>query len=80
MGILVPVLIIVLIVAVFSIQNAGPVAINFLFWQFQASLAVVIFLSVLAGVAIGGTVGFVTKMKRRRKGIKPTVATDKKGL
>lgn len=69
--ILVPVLIIVLIVAIFSAQNSAPVAINFLLWQFQASLAIVIFLCVLAGAAIGAIVGLVAKMRRRGKGAKP---------
>lgn len=70
MGILVPALIIVLIVAIFSVQNSAPVAINFLFWQFQASLAIVIFLCVLAGAAIGFIVSLVAKMKRRGKSAK----------
>ncbi|HXX57646.1 MAG TPA: LapA family protein [Thermodesulfovibrionales bacterium] len=45
-------LIIVAFVAIFSVQNATPVAITFLFWRFEASLAIVIFLSVLCGVLI----------------------------
>lgn len=45
-------LIVVAIVAIFSVQNAMPVAITFLFWKFEASLAIVIFLSVLSGIII----------------------------
>ncbi|HMK60011.1 MAG TPA: LapA family protein [Dissulfurispiraceae bacterium] len=39
----------VLLVALFSVQNATPVVIAFFFWKFEASLAVVIFLSALTG-------------------------------
>lgn len=50
---LIIVLIIVAIVTVFSVQNAIPVVISFLFWNFEASLAIVLFLCVLSGVVIG---------------------------
>lgn len=50
---LIIVLAIIAVVTVFSIQNAIPVVITFLFWNFEASLAIVLFLSVLAGVIIG---------------------------
>jgi len=49
---LIVVLLVVFLVALFSVQNASPVAISFLFWRFEASLAIVIFLSVLAGVLV----------------------------
>jgi uncharacterized integral membrane protein len=49
---LIVVLLVVLLVALFSVQNAAPVAISFLFWKFEASLAIVIFLSALAGVLV----------------------------
>ncbi|MGO9378149.1 MAG: lipopolysaccharide assembly LapA domain-containing protein [Dissulfurispiraceae bacterium] len=45
-------LITVILVALFSVQNATPVVISFFFWRFEASLAVVIFLSALAGALI----------------------------
>ena len=45
-------LIAVILVALFSVQNAAPVVISFFFWKFEASLAVVIFLSALAGAVI----------------------------
>jgi uncharacterized integral membrane protein len=47
---LIIVLIIIAVVTVFSVQNAIPVVISFLFWKFEASLAIVLFLCVLAGV------------------------------
>lgn len=56
-------LIVIAGVAIFSVQNAVPVAITFLFWKFEASLAIVIFLSVLSGV-IAGTI-IVSLLKTR---------------
>ncbi|KAF0181083.1 MAG: hypothetical protein FD164_1634 [Nitrospirae bacterium] len=51
-------------VVVFSVQNASPVAVSFFLWRFEASLAVVIFLSVLAGVIIGLLLSAAYSMKR----------------
>lgn len=59
--------IIITVVTVFSVQNAVPVAISFLFWKFEASLAIVIFLSVLAGVAIGFIAASFFRIKSSKK-------------
>ena len=64
---LIIVLIIITVVTVFSVQNAIPVAISFLFWKFEASLAIVLFLSVLAGVVIGVSAASLFRMKFSRK-------------
>lgn len=66
---LIIVLIIVAAVTVFSVQNAIPVAISFLFWKFEASLAIVLFLCVLTGVAIGviGASLFKKKLSRNKQ-------------
>ena len=63
MGILVFAVLIIAVVAIFSVQNASPVAVTFLFWDFQASLAIVIFLSTLIGAIIGAVVFSVLKRK-----------------
>jgi uncharacterized integral membrane protein len=59
--------IIILIVSIFSVQNATPVAISFILWHFQASIAIVIFLSVLSGIIIGATLTFLLRLKKQRK-------------
>ena len=56
-----------LIVIVFSVQNAGPVTVWFYNWKFNASLAIVVFLSVVAGMALEG---FFIASLRLRKGIR----------
>jgi putative membrane protein len=67
MSVLILALLIVAVVAVFSAQNALPVSIVFLFWKFQASLAIVIFLSALTGVIIASTVFLWLRIRRAGK-------------
>jgi len=54
---------IIAVVTIFSVQNASPVAITLLFWHFQVSLAIVVFLSSLIGVIIGAIVFSVLRRK-----------------
>jgi uncharacterized integral membrane protein len=60
-------LLIIVFVAIFSVQNAAPVSISFLVWQFQASLAIVIFLCALSGIVVGTILTFMVRVKRQRK-------------
>lgn len=57
-------IIIILLVTIFSIQNSMVVGISFLFWRFEASLAIVIFLSTLAGIVIALFFFMWIKMKK----------------
>ena len=61
------VFIIMALVAIFSVQNAIPVAISFFFWKFEASLAIVIFLSVLTGLVTGLIIAFLFRIKPSKK-------------
>lgn len=58
------IIIIIAVVAAFSLQNAAPVAITFLFWRFEASLAVIVFLSALSGLVAGLLIVSLRKMSR----------------
>jgi lipopolysaccharide assembly protein A len=66
-------LIVTLIVAVFSVQNAVPVAITFFFWKLEASLAIIVFLSALCGAVAGGII--ITLLKLKSSG-KKTITKD----
>ncbi|MEW6116490.1 MAG: LapA family protein [Nitrospirota bacterium] len=70
-------LIIVLLVAIFSIQNAAPVIITFFLWRFEASLAIVIFLSVLTGVLIMMIIHSSRAISRRFKQQKTPVPQER---
>jgi putative membrane protein len=56
--------IVIVIVALFSVQNAMPVSISLLAWHFDASLAVIALLFFLAGMIAGMVVLFWTRMRR----------------
>jgi uncharacterized integral membrane protein len=74
MATLIILLIVIAFVAIFSVQNAMPVAISFLFWKFEASLAIVIFLSVIAGIIVGAIIVSLIRIKPKSSGeeiIKP---------
>ena len=66
---LVVVIIMLAIVVLFTAQNAGPVAVSFFVWKFEASLAIVIALSLLSGMLVGMTALSLLRMRRsaRRK-------------
>ena len=68
------------IVVLFSVQNAGPVAVSFLFWHFEASLAVVIALSLLVGAIAGMTILSWIRLRRsirKKKAHTAPVSSDK---
>jgi len=66
------VVIAILIVGIFSAQNAMPVAVSFLSWQFNGSLAVIALLFFLTGMIAGMAVLSWTRMRRsaRKKSVK----------
>ncbi|HOJ71789.1 MAG TPA: LapA family protein [Syntrophorhabdaceae bacterium] len=72
-------IIVVLLVTIFSIQNSMVVGISFLFWRFEASLAIVIFLSALAGIIIALFFFLWLKMKKSGKQVVDTHINKDKG-
>jgi putative membrane protein len=63
MPIIVLLLIIIILVSVFSVQNAVPVTLSFFLWRFEASLAIVIFLSVITGLITGIIIAILVRRK-----------------
>jgi lipopolysaccharide assembly protein A len=59
-------LVVLIIVVLFSVQNAVPVSVSFLIWSFQSSLAIIIALCLLAGMVAGGIIASLMGMKRSR--------------
>ena len=57
-------LLIIAAVTVFSVQNAVPVTISLFIWRFDASLAIVVFLSVVSGIMIGAGLIYLSRAKR----------------
>jgi uncharacterized integral membrane protein len=56
-------LIALFLVSIFSVQNAVPVTITFLFWKFEASLAIVIFLCAVCGMIAGAIIVSLLRAK-----------------
>ncbi|HWA24249.1 MAG TPA: LapA family protein [Lacunisphaera sp.] len=52
-------------VAVFSVQNAGPVTVRFLAWETSVSAALVIQLAALLGGLVGLTAGAWSRRSRK---------------
>ena len=59
---LILVLILFILAVIFTIQNYEVVEINFLFWSFNMSRAIIIFSSILIGLVIG----MVISLKKKR--------------
>jgi uncharacterized integral membrane protein len=56
-----------ILVAVFAIQNAGPVALRFGFWSVETSLVVVILVAVAAGAAVASLLGLPGWIRDRHR-------------
>jgi len=67
MLIIVLLLVIIILVSVFSVQNAVPVTLSFFLWRFEASLAIVIFLSVISGLITGIIIAILVRRKLSAK-------------
>jgi uncharacterized integral membrane protein len=66
------VLFLLVLVAVFSVQNAAVITVKFLVWDFTLSAALVVMLSAFLGALIGLIVG---ALSRRRPKPAPSVPT-----
>ncbi|MFC1590251.1 LapA family protein [Candidatus Omnitrophota bacterium] len=53
------VLILLLFLVIFTVQNYEVVEISFLFWSFKTSMAIIIFATLCIGVIIGWITSFV---------------------
>lgn len=58
-------LIVFVAAVVFAVQNAVPVAVSFFFWDFQASLAIVILVAFSLGILLGLIVFLISGFRRR---------------
>ena len=72
------VIVIVVLAVVFSVQNAAPVTMSFLLWSFQASLAIVVLLSLIGGIVIASTVFSIFRLRSalRKRQDHPAPASD----
>lgn len=75
-------ILLLIFVAIFSVQNAEPITVRFLAWQLSMSAALVIQLAALLGGLVGLTAGAWSKRAKRPAGepadapTTPSPATD----
>jgi uncharacterized integral membrane protein len=60
--------VLLLVVAIFALENGQAVTVRFLFWQLQSSVAVVTLAATVAGVAIAGLFKVVSRLRRWSRG------------
>ncbi len=58
------VILLLVLVAIFSVQNAAPITVHFFRWQITMSAALVIQLAALLGGLVGLTVGAMSRRSR----------------
>ena len=61
------ILILFLFVVIFTAQNNAVVEINFLFWSFNMSRALIIFFSMVICIVIGFSLRMLSKSKKKSK-------------
>ena len=65
------VLLLMLVVALFSVQNAETMTVRFLYWQFAMSQALVIMLAAICGALAGAIVGAVMAREKPERPAAP---------
>lgn len=55
---------VLLAVALFALQNPDPVTVRFLYWEVQASVAVVTLAAASAGALVAALLGTVSRLRR----------------
>ena len=60
-------LVLMLVVAIFSVQNAGMITVRFLHWHFTLSEALVILLSAFTGALAGLAIGTLSTRRRANR-------------
>lgn len=68
------VILLLVLVAIFSVQNAAPITVHFLRWQITMSAALVIQLAALLGGLVGLTVGVMSRRSRAKQPTEPAPA------
>lgn len=58
------ILVLMLLVALFSVQNAEMITVRFLHWSFALSQALVILLAAFCGAVVGLAIGTLSKRRR----------------
>jgi len=76
------IILVIVAVAAFSVQNATAVSVSFLAWHYEASLALVVVLALLTGVVFGMVLMSLLRLRRslrkRRQAVVAENASNQK--
>lgn len=61
------VVLVLIVLIIFSAQNYEVVTIQFLFWSFKTSGTIVIFITLLIGMVMGGSVSLLMRGKGKKR-------------
>ena len=66
-GSLITIMIVVIIIGIYVVNNIQPVEIKFLFWETQVSKAVLTLLPLLGGIILGFVIAQIDRFKKERR-------------
>jgi len=62
---LIAIIVLLILLLIFAIQNIQPVVLNFLFWKISTSFVVSILVSFVIGLLTGGLLMMIGRMKKK---------------
>ena len=77
-GSLITIMVVVIIIGIYVVNNMQPVEVKFLFWETQVSKALLTLLPLLGGIILGFVIAQIDRFKKERKR-KASQKKDKKG-
>ena len=68
---LIGMIILLVLMVVFAIQNYQPVTVRFLFWAYESSMVLVVLVSFLIGCLVGGLALWLGRTKKKTSPLPP---------
>ncbi len=66
-GSLITIMIVVIIIGIYVVNNIQPVEIKFLFWETQISKALLTLVPLMAGIILGFVIAQIDRFKKERR-------------
>jgi len=66
-GSLITIMVVVIIIGIYVVNNMQPVEIKFLFWETQVSKALLTLLPLLGGIILGFIIAQIDRFKKERR-------------
>ena len=66
-GSLITIMVVVIIIGIYVVNNIQPVEIKFLFWETQVSKALLTLVPLMAGIILGFVIAQIDRFKKERR-------------